>query len=194
MVQKRTDRIQIQNYASRGVEIFDSVEQNLQALVEAAATVNYQGPNARAFKTACVDHAVVFADAATKTMFQMNDAVETNTTFIATALGGQRIFLDPPSVAIQPPAISTDESIEQADDAALNHLRDEIETIFSSITSLFEENLTHFNKLGVDGWWGPEYDDALAALTRLTNSAVDTCNQSRTVMMKDVQTQIDILF
>ena len=194
MVQKRTDRIQIQNFADRGVEIFDSVQQSLQALVEKAAEVNYQGPNARAFKTACVNHAVDFADATSKTMFQMNDVIQTNTSFIATALGGQSITLDPPTVTIQPPAINTDESVEQADNTALDQLRQDIENIFSSITSLFEENLTNFSALGTDGWWGPEYDDTNAALTQLTNSAVETCNTSRTTMIGDVQTQIDILF
>lgn len=194
MVEKRTDRIQIQNYANQGVEIFNRVEQNLQSLVEKAATVNYQGPNARAFKTACVNHAVAFADSTSKVMTQMSDAVESNTTYIATALGGAAISLDPPNVAIQPPEISTDESIEQADDTALRQLNDDIESIFSSIVALFEENLANFNSLGVDGWWGPEYDNANAAMTRLTNSTVDSCNQSRSAMMRDVQTQIDILF
>ena len=194
MVLKRTDRIQIQNFASRGIEIFDSVQLKLQALVEEAAGVNYQGPNARAFKTACVNHATAFADETSKTMNQMNDAVQINTTFIATALGGSRISLDPPTVAIQPPTISIDESVEQADDAALDELRQSIESIFTSISSLFDENLNNFNQLGVDGWWGPEYDNTKASLTRLTGSAVDACNQSRTAMMSDVQKQIEILF
>ncbi|MYH95343.1 MAG: hypothetical protein F4010_00765 [Cenarchaeum sp. SB0669_bin_11] len=194
MVEKRTDRIQIQEFASRGVDIFDSIEQNIQVLVEKAANVNYQGPNARAFKTACVNHAIDFAEQTTKTMGQMNDAIQTNTTFIATALGGQPISLDPPQVAIQPPAINIDESIEQADDVALHQLRDDTESIFATVTSLFDENLTNFNKLGVDGWYGPEYDNTRDALTRLTGTAVDGCNQSRTAMVKDVQTQIDILF
>ena len=194
MVQKRTDRIQIQNFANRGIEIFDSVQLKLQALVEEAAGVNYQGPNARAFKTACVNHATAFADETSKTMKQMNDAVQINTTFIATALGGNAISLDPPTVAIQPPTISIDESVEQADDAALDELRQSIESIFTSITSLFDENLNNFNQLRVDGWWGPEYDNTQASLTRLTGSAVDACNQSRTAMMSDVQKQIEILF
>lgn len=194
MVEKRTDRIQIQNFATRGVDIFDSVEQNLQALVEKAANVNYQGPNARAFKTACVNHAVAFAEQTTKTMGQMNDVIQANTTFIATALGGQPISLDPPQVAIQPPAINIDESIEQADDVALHQLRDDIESIFATVTSLFDENLINFNKLGVDGWWGPEYDDTQSALNRLTIAAVEGSNQSRLAMSNDIQKQIDILF
>lgn len=194
MVEKRTDRIQIQNFATRGVEIFDSVEQNLQVLVEKAANVNYQGPNARAFKTACVNHAVAFAEETTRTMGQMNDVVQANTSFIAQALGGQSISLDPPQVAIQPPAINIDESIEQADDTALNQLRDDIESLFNTVNALFDENLVNFNKLGVDGWWGPEYDNTQGDLTRLTGSAVDSCNQSRAAMVRDVQAQIDALF
>ena len=34
MVEKRTDRVQIQNYAGRGVELFDRIEVSLQSLVE----------------------------------------------------------------------------------------------------------------------------------------------------------------
>ena len=194
MVEKRTDRIQIQNFASRGVEIFDNVERHLQSLVEKAATVNYRGPNALSFKTACVNHAVAFADSTSNTMSQMNNVVQSNTTFIATALGGQNISLDPPTVKIDPPAIDPDESVEAAEDTALRQLHQDIKVIFSSIIALFDENLANFNRLGIDGWWGPEYDNANVALTRLTNDAVETCNQSRTAMMNDVQTQIDILF
>lgn len=194
MVEKRTDRIQIQYFATRGVEIFDIVEQNLQTLVEKAANVNYQGPNALAFKTACVNHAVAFAEHTTKTMGQMNDVIQANTTFIATALGGNPISLEPPNVTISPPAINIDESIEQADDLALHQLRDDIENIFATVTSLFDENMANFNKLGVDGWWGPEYDNTQGALTRLTSAAVNGCNQSRLAMSNDIQNQIDILF
>ena len=121
MVQKRTDRVQIQDFANRGIEIFDRVEQTLQALVDSAASVNYQGPNARVFKTACVSHAVDFAGATTRTMTTMNEVVQDNTSFIATALGGQRITLDPPNVTIQSPAINIDESVEQADHRRLTN-------------------------------------------------------------------------
>lgn len=194
MVQKRTDRVQIEDFANRGIEIFDRVEKNFQQLVEKAANVNYHGRNARAFKTACVKRAVDFAASTSMTMTKMSDVVESNTSFIATALGGARIELNPPSVKIQPPTISTDESVEQADDTALNQLRQDVESIFGAVIASFEENLANFNKLGVDGWQGPEYDDTLSALTRLTGDAVDGCNQSRTAMMQDIQTQIDILF
>ena len=194
MVLKRTDRVQIQDFANRGIEIFDRVEQNLQALVENAATVNYQGPNARAFKTACVSHAVNFAEATTRTMLEMNDIIQSNTSFIAVALGGHAITLDPPNVNITAPSINIDESIEQADQASLGQLHQDIDNIFNSIISLFHENMANFNKLQADGWWGPEYDNTQAALTRLTGTAEDGCTQSRTAMMRDVQTQIDVLF
>ena len=194
MVEKRTDRLQIQNFARSGVEIFGRVQQNLQSLVERAAGVNYRGPNARAFKTACVNHALDYAESTSTTMRKMNDVIEQNTSFIAVNLGGERISLEPPAVVIQPPAIDTDESVEAADDTALTQLRQDIENIFSSISSLFEENMSNFNRLGDDGWWGPEYDNTQADLTRLTHAAVDSCNQSRIAMVGDVQTQIDILF
>ena len=124
----------------------------------------------------------------------MNDIVQSNTTFIARALGGQPISLDPPRVAIQAPVINIDESIEQADYAALSQLHQDIEIIFNSIISLFQENMANFNRLGIDGWRGPEYDHTQATLIRLTGNAEDGCNRSRDAMMRDVQTQIDILF
>ena len=166
----------------------------MQSLVEKAATVNYRGPNARLFKKGCVDHALLFTEQTTAKMVQMNDAIEANTSFIATALGGQPITLQPPTVAISPPDISADESIEAAEDTALNQLRDDVESIYSAIVSLFEDNLANFRKLGIDGWWGPEYDLTLEALTRLTASAVEASNDSRAMMVNDIQTQIDMLF
>ena len=194
MVEKRTDRVQILEFARQGVEIFNNVEQNLQMLVEKVATVNYRGPNARAFKTSCVRLATGFAESTSRTMTQMSNVVEVNTTYIAKALGGEAISLEPPNVAINPPSIDTDESVEAAEDTALSQLRQDIDNIYTTIVSLFEENLANLTKLGVDGWWGPEYDETHDGLTRLTGTVVDACNQSRSGMMKDIQSQIDLLF
>ena len=194
MVEKRTDRMQIQNYANRGVEIFDRIEGSLQSLVEQTANVNYRGPNARLFKTQCTTNAVAFAEATNSTMQLMSDLIEEATTFIATALGGQRISLEPPSVSVRMPVISADESVEAAEDTALNQLQQEVTVLYSEVVTLFEENLTNLEALGVDGWWGPEYEEALAHMQRLTAGAVDRCDQSRTKMTTDIQTQVDALF
>lgn len=194
MVEKRTDRVQIQNYANRGVEIFNRIEVSLQSLVEQTANVNYRGPNARAFKTQCASAAMDFAEATNGTMQRMSDVIETSTTFIATALGGQAISLEPPNVAIQMPAISADESVEAAEDTALLQLRQEVDVLYSNVVSLFEENLDNLQSLGVDGWWGPEYEDALAHMRRLTVAAVDRCEQSRLRMTTNIQQQVDLLF
>lgn len=194
MVEKRTDRVQIQNYANQGVELFDRIEVSLQSLVEQTANVNYRGPNARMFKTQCATNAVEFAEATNRTMVQMSNLVEDATSFIATALGGDRIGLDPPSVSVRMPVISADESVEAAEDTALLQLRQEVDVLYSEVVSLFEENLGNLESLGVDGWWGPEYDEALASMRRLTGVAVDRCEESRANMINAIQTQVDMLF
>lgn len=194
MVEKRTDRIQIQSYANRGVEAFDNIEVSLQSLVEQTANVNYRGPNARAFKTQCATAALDFADATNRTMQRMSEVVENATTFIATALGGQAISLEPPNVNIQMPVISADESVEAAEDTALLQLRQEVDGMYSRIVSLFEENLENLRSLGIDGWWGPEYDDALANMSRLTARAVDRCEQSRMRITTYIEQQVTALF
>ena len=194
MVEKRTDRVQIQNFASRGVELFDRIEVSLQSLVEQTANVNYRGPNARMFKTQCASNAVEFAEATNQTMAQMSDLVEDATSFIATALGGQAINLEPPSVSVRMPVISADESVEAAEDTALLQLRQEVDVLYSEVVISFEENLSNLETLGMDGWWGPEYDDALGSMRRLTSVAVDRCEESRTNMTTAIQNQVDMLF
>lgn len=194
MVEKRTDRVQIQNYAGRGVELFDRIEVSLQSLVEQTANVNYRGPNARMFKTQCASNAVDLAEGTNQTMVQMSDLVEGATSFIATALGGQAIDLEPPSVSVLMPVISADESVEAAEDTALLQLRQDVDVLYSEVVSLFEENLSNFEALGVDGWWGPEYDDALGSMRQLTSVAVDRCEASQSNMTTAIQQQVDMLF
>ena len=194
MVEKRTDRVQIQNYANRGVEVFDRIEVSVQSLVEQTANVNYRGPNARMFKTQCATNAVEFAEATNQTMVQMSELIEGATSFIATALGGQAIGLEPPNVTVRMPVISGDDSVEAAEDTALLQLRQEVDVLYAEVVALFEENLGNLETLGVDGWWGPEYDDALASMQRLTGVAVDRCEESRANMTNAIQTQVDMLF
>lgn len=179
MVEKRTDRVQIQNYAPRGVELFDQIEVSLQSLVEQTANVSYRGPNARMFKTQCATNAVEFAEATNQTMVEMSGLVENATSFVATALGGQPIGLEPPSVSVRTPVISADESVEAAEDTALLQLRQEVDVLYSDVVSSFEDNLSNLEALDVDVWWGPEYDEALASMRRLTGVAVDRCDASR---------------
>ena len=194
MVIKRTDRVQIQNYAQSGVELFDQIETQLLILVEHTATVNYFGPNAHTFKTACATNAVDFAEATSRTMFRMSYLIEDATSFIAEALGGQRITLEPPSVSVALPTINADEGFEQAESEALHHLRQQVDGLYATIVSLFDQNLKNFDRLGTDGWLGPEYDEARLAMGQLTTLAVDRCDQSRTTMTTTIQQQIDALF
>ena len=194
MVEKRTDRVQIRGYADRGVAIFDRIEASLRSLVEQTANVNYRGPNAHSFKTQCATNAVTFAEATNLTMQKMSDTIESATTYIATALGGQPISLEPPIVTVPMPNISADESVEAAEDTALLQLKQQVEVQFSEITALFEENLGNLETVGHDGWWGPEYDDALANMQQLTTIAVERCEHSRSSITANIQTQVDLLF
>jgi hypothetical protein len=194
MVEKRTDRVQIQAYGSKGVEIFNQVELQLGKLVEQTAAVNYRGRNAVQFKTKVTTAAVDFGNEIQSRMVQMSEVVQGATTFIATALGGQAISLEPPIVTITMPPIDADESVEAAEDTALQQLRTDVDTTFNQISELFGRNLSNFNDLGVDGWWGPEYDEANLSLSQLTASAIDACEQARAAIATDITNQIDVLF
>ncbi len=194
MVEKRTDRQQILTYARAGVEIFNGLEAQIIRLVDNTAAVNYRGANAVQFKTKCTNAAVDFGNETQQRMTQMSNVVQEATTFIATALGGQRITLEPPTIAVVMPAIDTDESVEAAEDNALVQLRTDVSASFNEMVRLFEENLTNFNSLGVDGWWGPEYDEAQVSLNQLTRGAIDACQQAEAAITTDITTQVEVLF
>lgn len=193
MTVKQTDRVQIQKFGTEGVALFDEIEVQLKALVDETATVNYRGQNALDFKTKCTQNAVDFAAYATQSMQQMSDSITDATTYIASALGGAPISLEPPTVIIQMPSIDADTSVETAEDGPLIALRDNVKTICDQIEANFTQNKANLQALGSDGWVGPEYDEAVVEVNGLTESMVEVVDNTRTVMMQDINSQLAAL-
>lgn len=193
MTTKQTDRAQIEAFGDQGIELFDQIEVEMKALVEEAANVAYRGANALEFKTKCATNAVEFAGECTKVMKAISAVVTENTTYIATALGGDAINLDPPTIQVEMPSIDADTSVESAESGPLVALRTAVQTRCNAVEQAFSENLTNLTNLGTDGWIGPEYDETLSEVSRLTTSIVESVSQSRTVMMTDITNQLQAL-
>jgi archaellin len=193
MTVKQTDRVQIQKFGTDGVELFNQIEAALKALVDETATVNYKGQNALDFKTKCTENAVEFSSYCTKGMQQMSDSITEATTYIASALGGAPIDLEPPVVTVEMPSIEADTSVETAEDGPLVSLRDGVKSSCDQIEALFTQNQSNLQALGSDGWVGPEYDTALSEVTTLTNSMVEAVTNTRTVMTQDITNQLQAL-
>jgi hypothetical protein len=193
MTVKQTDRVQIQSFGQQGVELFTSIETQLRTLVINTAEVNYEGQNAFDFKTACVNYSHDFAVTCTGNMQQISQTITDATTYIATALGGAPIDLEPPTVVLEPPAVSADTSVETAEDGPLIELRGLVEASFGEIGSAFDQNLSNFQALGADGWVGPEYDAALNDVSLLTNKATEEATAARTVIVNAINSQLQAL-
>jgi hypothetical protein len=193
MTVKQTDRVQIQNFGARGRDLFDQIEAQLKTLVVDVAQVHYEGRNAFEFKTACSNYTVDFANVCNTNMVNISQTITDATSYIAQALGGQAISLEPPTVAVESPAISNDTSVETAEDGPLIALRSSVQTSFNTIESCFTENLSNFQALGADGWIGPEYDSALDDVMLITNKAVEEITAARTTIANAINGQLQAL-
>lgn len=193
MTVKQTDRAQIQNFGNRGRDLFDQIEGQLKTMVAEVAGVHYRGRNAFEFKTACSNYTVDFANTCNTNMQNISMTITNATSYIAQALGGQPISLDPPSVKIASPAISADTSVEAAEDGPLVSLRATVTANFNAIESAFNENLANFRALGADGWVGPEYDSALDDVSMLTQKATGDITAARTTITNAINGQLHAL-
>lgn len=193
MTTKQTDREQIQKFGDDGIQLFDQIEIEMKALITEAAEVAYRGANALEFKTKCANNAVEFASECTRIMTSISTVVTENTTYIAQALGGEAITLEPPTIVVEMPSIDADTSVESAESGPLVNLRASVQTRCTAVEQAFTDNQANLTALGTDGWIGPEYDETLAEVTRLTSSIVESVGQTRTVMMTDITNQLQAL-
>lgn len=193
MTVKQTDRVQIVNFGEQGKQLFDEIELQLKNLVTNVADVHYRGQNAFEFKTACVNYSVDFANTCTVNMQQISTTITNAATYIATALGGDSINLDPPTVLVEAPAVSADTSVEAAEDGPLITLRGTVEASFNEVDRLFNDNLSNFQALGADGWIGPEYDSALDDVTTITMKASEEIAASRQIIVGAINGQLQAL-
>lgn len=193
MTIKQTNRDLIKQFAQNGKDLFDQIELDLKSLVVQTAEVAYTGQNALTFKTNCTKAAVDFSVSCSQTMTQISDVVSEQTSHIATALGGDAIHLEPPTLQIEMPKIDADTSVEMADSKPLTGLRTSIERSFNEIENAFQDNLNNLVTLGQEGWIGPEYDETLSQVSSLTNAAVIEVGEAKTKMAGDISTQLESL-
>lgn len=193
MTTKQTDRVLIKKFGEDGIQLFDEIEAQLKELVIEAAEVPYRGANALEFKTKCATNAVNFAGQCSRIMQAISAVVTENTTYIAQALGGEAITLEPPTIAVEMPSIDADTSVEMAESAPLVTLRGSVQSRCDAVEAAFNENLSNLQALGNEGWIGPEYDETLGEVSRLTTNIVEEVHQTRTVMMTDITQQLQAL-
>jgi len=191
MVVKQTNTAEIDAYGGRGIEYFDEIERQLNALIEETASVLYNGMRAKDFKTTCCQNAVDFGTISVQNMQSMADVISAASSYVATNLGGQAVNLEPPTRTFSLPAIQADETIETADDAVLNGLSATCNDIYTAIATAYTDHLSDFESLGANEFWvGPEYDDALADVQNLTGVAMDAVTESKDLMMKAIADQL----
>lgn len=191
MVKKQTRRSDIEAYGIRGIEIFDQIEIKVKELVEEAASVEYNGGRARDFKETCAGNAVEFGVAVSSNMQNMAEAISGASSFIAQNLGGQPIDLEPPTVVISMPQIVVDEELETADSSILTTLQDNCNRIYGEVSSLYDDHLSDFTNLGnTEAWVGPEYEDALGQIQKLTDTAKAGVEESRNMMSEAITSQM----
>ena len=193
MTTKQTDRKLIEQFGTDGEEIFDQIEIELKNMVQEMADVAYKGQNALNAKTKWTQMAVDFANDCTNIMQQMSQVVTEQTTFTATALGGDAINLEPPTVAVELPTISADTSIEMAESGPLTDLRASISASCDQVELGFRNNLDNLTALGAEGWVGPEYDETHGQVSGLTESISGTVAESKTTMTEDITNQLQVL-
>jgi len=191
MVVKQTNGAEIDAYGKRGIEHFDVIEVKLNALVDETAEVLYNGMRAKDFKTTCCQNAVDFGTVSVQNMQSMADVISAASSYVATNLGGQAIELLPPTRSFSLPAIKADENIETADDSILNGLSSTCDSLYNDITTAYSDHLSDFEQLGANEYWvGPEYDDALDDVRRLTELMLQAAEESKSLMMNAISEQL----
>lgn len=194
MAIKATDRLKIQQFGESLSGTFDQINLALEDLVAGIASANYEGANAVNFKRHCVDDSIRFAESCRDSMQRISRDVHEQTSFIAQNLGGAPIDVAAPNGSVERPSLSSDESIELADSAALNTMKSLVESQMGQIRRAFDDNLEAFELLGrTDGWIGTEYDDLKAQLSSATADVSGEIKKSENEIVGAIQAQLDSL-
>lgn len=192
---KQTKRQQILNYGDIGKDLFDKIEIDMGKLAQECADVAYQGPRSDKFKTDCIGFAMNFSYACTDAMIAMTTAVNANTSFIAEALGGDHIGLEPPTKkSLVTPTFTPYSDTEMVDGGEIRRMRDSAVSYFNAVRGYFGDNEKAFLALGSNGGWiGDEYEDARDQLVKITGGALETCDTSEQSLVTRVNDQLTAL-
>lgn len=166
MTVKSTDRAQIVRFGDKCSSLFDEIEILMVGSLEEASIEN-----------AWTEALVPLANFCVDTMRRMNTAMVEATVFIATALGGAPVDLNPPTTTFNTKGNGEARGASVASENAgpksgfIARL-DAIELAFNSI-------LVDLEELGSSGWIGDEYDDLLSNWTILTAHVVEAIENTR---------------
>lgn len=178
----------VRAYGQSAQETFGSIRTSLETLVSDAVAVDYYGPNAVDFKTKCGQLAVGLANALTKDMAMIADAVKTTTSNIAASLGGGPVDIQFNGSTITAAAVPQGDESVGANLPALEGMKATANGHFQAISEQFAN---HLSSLQQTDWIGTAKDNAVGAVTGFTNGAKAKIQEANTEMTTYIDTQID---
>lgn len=188
MTDIRVNPPSLRAYGTAAQETFGNIRTSLEGLVTDAVSVDYYGPNAVEFKTKCGELASGLANALTKDMGQIADAVRTTTSNIASSLGGAPIDIQFNGAQISPPAVPQGDESVGINRAALDGFG---KTAKSYFTAIGEQFSNHLSSLQGTDWQGTAKENAVSAVTSFTNQARAKVEETSAQMLTFIQQQIE---
>lgn len=178
----------VRTYGTNAQQTFEEIRGQLVQMVDAVATVDYEGANAAKFKKECATLAADFSARLLKDIATIADAVRTSTSNIANSLGGKPIIIQVNSSAVPIPAIKSDPDGTQV--ANLPHLEALIPDVKSRFTNLATALNGHLADLKRTVWTGQAKNNAVDAVTRFTQQANMHGEEAMTSITQFIQNQI----
>ncbi len=178
----------VRAYGQSAQETFGAIRTSLETLVSDAVAVDYYGPNAVDFKTKCGQLAADLANALTKDMTKIADAVKTTTSNIAASLGGGPVDIQFNGSTISPPAVPQGDESVGANLPALEGMKATANGHFQAISEQFTNHLSSLQ--GTD-WVGTAKENAVGAVTTFTNGAKQKIQEANTEMTTYIDKQIE---
>lgn len=178
----------VRAYGQTAQETFGNIRTSLETLVSDMVAVDYYGPNAVDFKNKCGELASGLANALTKDMTKIADAVKTTTSNIAASLGGGPVDIQFNGSPISPPAVPTGDESVGANLPALEGMKATANTHFQAVTEQFTN---HLSSLQNTDWVGTAKENAVGAVTTFTNGAKQKIQEANTEMTSFIDKQIE---
>lgn len=193
MTVRQISSSEIQAYGADAIATFALIDESLGGLISCCAEVNYHGANALAFKSRLVDLAFDLSRTVADAMEQMGGAMADASSTIATALGGNALDISAGRAPFEMPRIEAETAVESVTSEPLLELRSVISDHHAVVDTLLIEHLNSLQGLGATGWIGPEFDDAMESIGRLTMATSGAVLQSRRSMLDALDHQLSAL-
>lgn len=186
----RVNPASVRGYGSTAQETFGQIRTTLETLVSDAVSVDYYGPNAVTFKTKCGQIAADLANALTKDMTAIADAVKQTTSNIAASLGGPPVDIQFNGATINPPAVPQGDESVGANMPALEGFKGTASSHFQGISEQFTNHLSSLQKTD---WIGTAKENAVGAVTQFTNSAKTKVEEAGKEMGAYIDDQVEAI-